>query len=98
RRLTGALQADHHHDRWRADEREADFVAAEERLQLVADDLCDLLRGREGGQDILTDGLFANAGGELFDDFEVDVRLEQSNADLLERVVDMPLIEAGFAA
>ena len=98
RRLAGALQSDHHHDRGRADERESDFVAAKEILKLVANDFRDLLRRRECGEDILADRFLANAIREFLDDFEVHVGFEQRDADLFQRVVDVPLVERRFAA
>ena len=42
--LARALQADHHHHRRTAHQSQADFTAAKELLQLVADDLGHLLR------------------------------------------------------
>ena len=97
-RLAGALQANHHHDGRTANQRQADFGAAEELLELVADDFGDLLRGRECGQHIFADCFLSDAIGEFLDDFEVNVGLEQSDANFLQRVVDMPLVELGLAA
>ena len=58
------------------------FGVAEEREQLVADDLDDLLAGRQALQDRLVHRAVADAIDERLDDLEVDVRLEQRQTDL----------------
>ena len=61
------------------------LVAAQDLDHLIADDLDDLLGGREGGQHFLTHGLFLDGFDELLDDPEIDVGLEQRHADLPQR-------------
>ncbi len=92
------MQSRHHDDRRTSDQRESDLGAAEELLQLIADDFGDLLRGRKSGQDVFADGFFADAVGELLDDFEMNVGFQQREADFLQRVVDVPLVERGLTA
>ncbi len=98
RGLARSLQTGHHHDRRTSDQRETDFASAEEVLQLVADDFGDLLRRRKCGQHAFANRFFADPDGEFLDDFEIDVGLQQRDADFLEGVVDVPLIERGLAA
>ena len=58
------------------------IALAEERDELVVDDLDDLLAGGQRLQDVLADGLLADARDEVLDDLEVDVGLEQGETDL----------------
>ena len=44
------------------------------------------------------DGALADAGDEAADDLEVDVGLEQGEADLAQDLVDLGLAEAALAA
>ena len=64
----------------------------EQRDELVVDDLDDLLAGGEALEDVGADGLLADARDEVLDDLEVDVGLEQGEADLAHGGVDI-----GFA-
>ena len=98
RRFARTLQAGHHHHRRAAHEGQADFGSAEEILQLVADDLRDLLSGRERAEHILPECPLPNAVREFLDHFEVNVGFQESDPDLLQRVLNVPLVEAAFAA
>ena len=83
--LAGALQADDHDDAGRlVGEAQLGLVAAEHLDQFVADDLDDLLGGRERGEHFLAHGLFLDGFDELLDDPEMDVGFEQRHADLAQ--------------
>ena len=71
---------------------------AESCDEFVADDLDDLLAGRERGQDFLSDGLGLDAVDELFDDFEVDVGFEESQTNLFQRLGNVLFGEDGLPA
>ena len=60
--------------------------------QLLVDDLDHLLAGVEAVQHLGAEAALLQRRGEGFDDFEVDVGLEQGEADLPHRRVDV-----GFA-
>ena len=68
--------------------------APEQVGQLVVDDLDDLLAGREALQHLLAERTLAHALDEGADDLEVDVGLEQREADLAHRARDRLLVEA----
>jgi len=100
RRLTGALQTDHHDagDRGGIDERERLALGLHQRDQLVLADLDeDLARtdpdllalyGR-GALHRLADGLLFDRGEEALDDVELDVRLEQRQPHIAQRLLDV---------
>ena len=93
RGLARALQADHRDD-GRVARQVEDAVAGTEQLdELVVDDLDDLLAGGQAREDILADGLLANARDEVLDDLEVDVGLEQGEPDLAHGGVDVGLAD-----
>ena len=58
---------------------------AEDVDQLVVDDLDDLLAGLDPVEHVGADRLLADVGHEVLDDLEVDVGLEQGEADLAQR-------------
>ena len=60
------------------------------------DDLHDLLAGREALQDVVAERLLAYAPDEVADDGEVDIGLEQGEADLAHRARDRLLVELPF--
>ena len=96
RRLARALQAGEQDD-GELREREAGLALAHQRGQLVVDDLHDLLPRREALQHLLAERALAHLGDEVADDGEVDVCLEQREADLAHRtrdrlVVELPLL------
>src|SRR6059036_2626756 len=73
-------------------------TAAEQFDQLAVDDLDDLLGGRERGQHILADRPHPHPLDELADDLEVDVRLQESHANLAQGFLDVLLGEASAAS
>ena len=70
---------------------------AEQRQQLVADDLDDLLARRQALEDRLVHRAIAHAIDEGLDDLEVDVGLEQRQPDFPEGGLDGRFGEAGLA-
>ena len=60
--------------------------------------LIDLLGGVQRLGELDADGLLADPGDEAADDLEVDVGLEQGEADLAEDLVDVGLGQAALAA
>ena len=97
RGLARALQADERDDGRIAGEAERPVARAEERDELLVDDLDDLLAGGEALQDLRADRPLADAGDEVLDDLEVDVGLEQRKPDLAHRGVDVGLADAAAA-
>ena len=71
---------------------ERPVAGRQERDELVVDDLHDLLAGGQALEDVRADGALADPGDEVLDDLEVDVGLEQREADLAHRGIDV-----GFA-
>ena len=98
RRLPGALQTGQEHDGRRlGGVRDAERLAPEDRHQLLVDDLDDLLcRGQALGQ-VGADAALPHLGHETTDDREVDVRLQEGEADLAEGLVDLGLPQAAAA-
>ncbi len=66
--------------------------------ELVVDDLHDLLAGVELADQLRAQAALLDLGGELLDDLEVDVRLEQGQADLAHRRVDVLLAQRAVLA
>ena len=62
------------------------------------DDFDDLLGGREGGGDLLAKGADADVLDEFGDDGEVDVGLDEGEADLAEGVADVLVGDGALAA
>jgi hypothetical protein len=84
--LACALQPQQHNDTWPLVRRaKASFGVAEEGHHLVADDLQNLLRGREAAKNILPHRAIADPIDERFDDLEIDVGFEQRQTDLAGR-------------
>ena len=98
RRLARTLKTHEEDHRGALLESQGCLFAPEDARQLVPDDLDDLLRRRERGQDLSSDGFLPHPGREILDDLEVDVRFEESRPDLLERFVHMELGEVALAA
>src|SRR5207249_9401301 len=82
----------------RAAERLLDRLAAEELRQLLVHDLHDLLRRRQALENLLAERTLADTRGEVADDVEVDVRLEQRKADLAHGARDRLLVELAALA
>jgi hypothetical protein len=77
--------------------REAVAAAAEQLDHFVVDDLDDLLAGRDGAKHLLARGLGPDLLDEGPDDLEVDVRLQEGDAHLAERLLDVLLAEPSVA-
>ncbi len=89
-RLAGALQAGEHDDGRRTlGELEAALLAAEDRDELLVDDLHDLLGRVERLTEARLHRPLAHGAGELLDDVEVDVGVEQRAPDLAHGAVDI---------
>ena len=87
RRFAGALQADHQDaDRRGGCRSIGAAVGAEHRDELVVDDLDDHLAGRHRAQHLGADGLGFDLLGEILDDIERDVGLEQGATNLAHRL------------
>ena len=69
-----------------AGERELRASLAHDRGQLVVDDLHDLLARREALRHLGAGGALLHARDEVLDHLEVDVRLEEGEADLPHRL------------
>ena len=90
--LARALQADQHDDGGRMRRhRQAMRRAAQQGHQLVVDDLHHLLPRRQRLEDVLADGLFADALDEGLDDLEVDVGFEEGDPHFAEGLLDVLL-------
>src|SRR3954467_10193261 len=92
RRLARALEAGHEdHGRRARRERDAHRGAAHQRGELLVDDLDDLLARVELADDLGAEAALLHGRRELLDDLEVDVGLEQREADLAHGLVDVVL-------
>ena len=93
-RLARALEAgEQDHRRRPARERELRAPLPHQLGQLLVDDLHDLLAGRQALQHLGAERACLHAHEELLDDLEVDVGLEQREADLAQRLVEILLGE-----
>src|SRR5207249_518132 len=88
-RLARALEAGEEDDGRAAPELERPIARRQERGELLVDDAGDLLAGGQALEDLGADRTFADTGDEVLDDLEVHVRLEQCEADLTHRRVDV---------
>ena len=98
RRLARALEAGHQDHGRRLPEGEARVAGAHQRGQLLVHDLHDLLAGVEALQDVLAARTLLDLRDEVLDDLEVDVGLEQREADLAHRLRDLLVVEPALAA
>jgi hypothetical protein len=98
-RLARALQAGEHDDRRRT-RREGHPArrAAHQLGELLVDDLDHLLAGVERPQHVGAQAALLDRRGERLDDLEVDVGLEQGQADLAHGLVDVGLGQRAVAA
>jgi hypothetical protein len=97
--FAGALQAGHQNHRGRLrGEFEARRVLAQDGDQLVADDLDDLLGGRERRQHLGAHGLDADLLDQVVDHVEVNVGFEQRHADFAQRFGDVLFGKRALAA
>ena len=97
-RLAGTLEAgEHDHGGPGLGIAQAPGFAAEDRHELLVDDLDDLLRGVERAADLLAAGPLLHRRDELLDHRQGDVGLEQRDADLARGGVDVGLGEPALA-
>ena len=97
--FAGALEAGHEDDAGRLRGGfELGDIFAEEGDELVVDDFDDLLGGAEGGGDLGAERLDADVGDEVVDDVEVDVGLDEGEADLAHGVGDVFFGDGALAA
>jgi hypothetical protein len=97
-RLARALEAGHQDHGRRLPEGEARVAGAHQRRQLLVDDLHDLLAGVEPLQDVLAARTLLDLGDKVLDDLEVDVGLEQREADLAHGLRDLLVVETALPA
>ena len=94
RRLSGALQAYHHHDRRRnGAELECLAALAEHDGELVVHDLDELLCRRDSAQLCDTDCFFFNSLEELARELKIDVGFEEDAAYLAQSLLDVGFIQ-----
>ena len=98
RGLARALQARHQDDGGRAAEVELAGLGAQDRHELVVDDLHHHLAGRDAPDHLLADRALAHPGDEVLDHRQRDVGLEQRDADLAHRLADVGLAQRAAAA
>ena len=96
--FAGALKADDHPDGRRPRSEGGLGMFAEQFQQLVADDLEDLLIGRELQQDFRAKRFGANVGQEFVGDVHVDVAIEEGFADANQGGVHVLVGELALAA
>jgi hypothetical protein len=72
-------------------------IAAQELRQLVIKDLYNLLPRRNGAQNILSQRLALNSGNEVLGDLKMNVRFQQSQTNLPERIIDVSLRDGAMA-
>ena len=90
RRLARTLEAGHQdHRRAAGSEGDLSPAPAHQLGELLVDDLHHLLARVEAPEDVGTQAALLDRRGERLDDFEVDVRLEQRQADLAHRPIDV---------
>ena len=99
RRLTGALQTDHHHDRRRlGGEGQLRIGAAHERGELFADDLDDLLSRGQAVEHLGADGALGHSLDKVLDDLVAHVCFEERQAHLTHCELDVLFAQAALAA
>jgi len=97
-RLARALQAGQQDDRRRtAGVGDLERLAAQDRHQLLVDDLDDLLARAQRLGELESDAPGPHRVGEGTDDTDLDVSLQQGGADLAEDLVDVRLAQAATA-
>ncbi len=96
--LPGALQAHQQPDVALGAKRRLDRLPAEDVDQLVVDDGDDALFGLQRHQHVRTDGLLLHSLRELAGHFEVHVGLEQRDAHLAQRRLDVGFGQSAAAA
>ena len=89
-RLPGPLETGEHDDGRRVlRELQATLLPAEDRDELLVDDLDDLLCGIQRLADLVTERTLAHLRRELLDDRQRDVRVQQGASDLADGAVDV---------
>ena len=98
-RLAGALQSD---EQQRGGQRRAGddgaVPLAEQFDELVVNEFDDLLAWGDAAQRVGFGGALLDAGGEVAGDLEVDVGLEEREADFAQRLVDVGVGEPPLVA
>ena len=90
------MQTDHH-DPGRLIQIERFVIGAKQLRQLVIEDFDNLLPWRNGAQNVLTQRLALNSGDEVLGDLKMNVRFQQSQANLPERIIDVSLRDGAMA-
>ena len=97
-RLSRSLQPhEHHRHGRRGGEIEPTALFTHQPNQFLVNDLDDLLAWGERLQDVLAEGLATNRVRKLLDDLDVDVGLEEREADFAKRFLEVRLADARFA-
>ena len=97
--LAGALQTgQQNHGRRPRRVGQPERIAAQDVSQLVVDDLHDLLARSQALREVHPDELLADPRDEIPDDPQVDVRLQQGQPDLPQRLVDVGLAQPAPSA
>ena len=97
RRLTGALQTDHHDDGGRMGSiRQLRVCAAHESRQLFVDDLDDLLCRCQAFHYLCADRTGRHRGHEVLDDLIAHIRFQKRKAHLPHRKLDVFLTQAAL--
>src|SRR5581483_3333923 len=90
RRFTGTLKAGHQDDsRGLGGELKTGRILAEQRDQLIAHDLDDLLSGRQSRHYLLSQIFGPDMLDQVFDNVEVDVSFKQRDANLAQGLADI---------
>ena len=98
-RFTLALKADEHDDgRGRFSMAQGLVLLPHQLDQFAVDELNDLLAGVDALQHLLPDGRLLHIRDEAFDHLEIDIRLEQRQADLLQRVFHVLLCQTALTS
>ncbi len=99
RRLARTLQAREHDDRGRVlRELQAALLPTQDRDELLVDDLDDLLSGVQRLVDLVAERSLAHLRGELLDDGQRDVGVEECATDLADCSVDVRRRELALGA
>src|SRR5262245_14280806 len=94
RGLASAVEADQHDDDRRpSPEVERGGLLAEQALQLAMHELDEVLLGAQAPQHLLAERVLLDRLDEVADDADVDVGLEEREADVAQRLLDVSLAD-----